>query len=55
MEKRKSLIQKRYYFNFNKDKEYKKEVINNDGKEIIAVFVQIGDDFIEYINNNYFI
>jgi len=26
-------------FNFNKDKEYKKEVINNDGKEIIAVFV----------------
>ena len=26
-------------FNFNKDKEYKKEVINNAGKEIIAVFV----------------
>lgn len=26
-------------FNFNKDKEYKKEVINNDGKEIIVVFV----------------
>ena len=26
-------------FNFNKDKEYKKEIINNDGKEIIAVFV----------------
>ncbi len=26
-------------FNFNKDKEYKKEVINNDGKEIISVFV----------------
>ncbi|MGM9978656.1 MAG: AAA-like domain-containing protein [Clostridium sp.] len=26
-------------FNFNKDKEYKKEVINNNGKEIIAVFV----------------
>ena len=26
-------------FNFNKDKEYKKEVINNYGKEIIAVFV----------------
>ena len=26
-------------FNFNKDKEYKKEVINNDRKEIIAVFV----------------
>ena len=26
-------------FNFNKDKEYKKEVINNDGKEIMAVFV----------------
>ena len=26
-------------FNFNKDKEYKKEVINTDGKEIIAVFV----------------
>ena len=26
-------------FNFNKDKEYKKEVINSDGKEIIAVFV----------------
>ncbi len=26
-------------FNFNKDKEYKKEVINNEGKEIIAVFV----------------
>ena len=25
-------------FNFNKDKEYKKEVINNDGKEIMAVF-----------------
>ena len=26
-------------FNFNKDKEYKNEVINNDGKEIISVFV----------------
>ena len=26
-------------FNFNKDKEYKKEVINSNGKEIIAVFV----------------
>ena len=26
-------------FNFNKDKEYKKEVIYNEGKEIIAVFV----------------
>ena len=26
-------------FNFNKDKEYKKEIINCEGKEIVAVFV----------------